>query len=558
MLTGRGCLASQALRLTRIEYNATRASPKTASLTPRIPKVLHLQVKTSVKHSPDELTAAALPTEWTLCLSGQLHDRVASAALPPAQKEHAKLLCRLSDVVQRVVVNLSRDHEPPGQNIVEWTRPLTHAGMDPACSQDFGDFDGLMVTRKVRDVRPFNVEILIDLRFEPARHKLSVPLRKLLGIHTESRQRVIKALYEYCRAKQLFDPATGRIMATPEIAAIFIPEGPEKAGPGKAEAGQGEAAKPAVKSEPADGSVGDKAKEGSAAADGTAAAEGKQDSAEPAVKKEGGEAVKKVGGEEAAPPKAAANGSAAAGGEASAAEAGTAALAAAAAAEAGAAGATQDAAPALPLLTIEQISAGLDMHLSAPDPLRIRQRVEVLPNPAAAAAVPGQGYTDAHGTNVKVYQLELDLDDRIVEYLEPPQFVAEVQRMEATLDGIMGRIRMSQRQHDFFRQLSGSSETFLQQLFMRTLGERLDQHQRAAGWPGEQRVDLFQKRRAQIYNTGWVESCLPTLLRTETEASPWAAAAEAAQKTRVPGAGRRSSRVSASPQFPNASGGGYG
>ena len=31
--------------------------------------------------------AAALPTEWTLCLSGQLHDRVTSAALPPAQKE---------------------------------------------------------------------------------------------------------------------------------------------------------------------------------------------------------------------------------------------------------------------------------------------------------------------------------------------------------------------------------------------------------------------------------------------------------------------------------------
>ena len=81
----------------------------------------------------------------------------------------------------------------------------------------------------------------------------------------------------------------------------------------------------------------------------------------------------------------------------------------------------------------------------------------------------------------------------------------------------------------------------------------------AAGWPGEERVDLFQKRRAQIYNTGWVESCLPTLLRTETEASPWAAAAEAAQKTRAPGAGRRSSRVTASPQFPNApGGGGYG
>ena len=75
---------------------------------------------------------------------------------------------------------------------------------------------------------------------------------------------------------------------------------------------------------------------------------------------------------------------------------------------------------------------------------------------------------------------------------------------------------------------------------------------------GEERVDLFQKRRAQIYNTGWVESCLPTLLRTETEASPWAAAAEAAQKTRAPGAGRRSSRVTASPQFPNAPGGGYG
>ena len=45
---------------------------------------------------------------------------------------------------------------------------------------------GLTLTRKVLDVRPFDVDILIELRFEPARFKLSGPLRKLLGIHTEA------------------------------------------------------------------------------------------------------------------------------------------------------------------------------------------------------------------------------------------------------------------------------------------------------------------------------------------------------------------------------------
>ena len=38
-------------------------------------------------------------------------------------------------------------------------------------------FDTLEVTRPVRDARPFDVDILIDLRFEPARFKVSEELR---------------------------------------------------------------------------------------------------------------------------------------------------------------------------------------------------------------------------------------------------------------------------------------------------------------------------------------------------------------------------------------------
>eukprot|EP01048_Picozoa_sp_COSAG05_P008108 COSAG05_NODE_602_length_8420_cov_13.540199_6_plen_144_part_00 len=65
-------------------------------------------------------------------------------------------------------------------------------------------------------------------------------------------------------------------------------------------------------------------------------------------------------------------------------------------------------------LTPELLSRALDRHLSAPDPLRIRHRVEVLRPTAASAPA--------------YYELKLDLDDKYVEYLDVPGYKPKVRR----------------------------------------------------------------------------------------------------------------------------------
>jgi hypothetical protein len=345
----------EVLRLTRIEYNATRASPKTASLTPRIPKTLHLEVKTELRHAPDERTAPTLPKEWSLTLTGRLLDRALKGGqtLPPRQKEHAQQLKRMSDVVQRVVIKLDPDHEPAGTSCVEWTRPVAAAGAsdNDARAQNLGHFDGLTLTRPVRDIRPFDVDILIELRFEPARFKLSAPLRRLLNIHTDTRQRVIKALYEYCKAKDLFDRATGAIHATPEIAAIFIPQA--------AAAAAAEVATSEVKLETA-----------AAAAD--------------AARWAAGEAISAKGYQKGARQTKGSTGTARKG-----------------------RGKSKAAAPPRPILPWDLITEGLNLHLSAPDVLRLRHRVELLPSPFGAMAQP---HSRVHNPDCQVHSYKVDLD----------------------------------------------------------------------------------------------------------------------------------------------------
>ncbi len=41
--------------------------------------------------------------------------------------------------------------------------------------------------------------------------------------------------------------------------------------------------------------------------------------------------------------------------------------------------------------------------------------------------------------------------DRIVEYLEPPQFIKKVQEIDDKLEKMQGRIASARKTHDFFR-----------------------------------------------------------------------------------------------------------
>jgi len=248
----------------------------------------------------------------------------------------------MSDVVQRVVIKLDPDHEPAGTSCVEWTRPFAAAGAseNDARAKHFGHFDGLTLTRPVRDIRPFDVDILIELRFEPARFKLSEPLRRLLGIHTDTRQRVIKALYEHCKAKRLFDPATGAIHATPEIAAVFIP------------------------------------RQGGTATNEIAPA---------------GVKVEQTGAVRTAPAR----------------------------------GESKVGAASRPTLTWDQITEGLNFHLSAPDVLRLRHRVELLPPPVEAMVQP-HSLAQNPECNVHTYKVDLDLDGKLHNLLRPNHVAEQI------------------------------------------------------------------------------------------------------------------------------------
>jgi uncharacterized membrane protein YgcG len=433
----------EALRLARIEYNATRASPKTASLTPRIPKTLQIHVMTQLHYAPDQPTAPTLPVEWSVRIAGKLLDRH-KQGVPKVQQEHGRMLRRFSDVVKRVVVGLDRQIEgSDAPHTIEWVRPpAEHAPVpgppsdEQVVSRYLGTFDALLVKRPVRDVRPFDIDILIDLRFEPARFKLSPAFQKMLGIHTETRQRVLKAFYEYLKTQKLFVPDSGAITITPELRELF--KVPDK---------------------------------------GT--------------------------------------------------------------------------------LTPELISAGLDFHLSAPDPLRIRHRVDLLrrdapPPPADTDAKADATTSDADGATTpavaasattaqkpapasQFFEAELDLDDRFVEYLDPPEFLPKVADIEDKIEKLSGRIAVASKQHEFFERLSTNSSDMLRELFMAELQKRLDEkrqrHNKAAGTNfadhlTDADMDIFLRQRAEFYASGWVEEVVPTAMAAKQAPPPWVACAK--------------------------------
>ena len=131
--------------------------------------------------------------------------------------------------------------------------------------------------------------------------------------------------------------------------------------------------------------------------------------------------------------------------------------------------------------------------------------------------------------------------DRIVEYLEPPQFIKKVQDIDDKLAKTYTRIVNARNAHDRFRRcvsfrvwtdfplvamlrtclenldigsrklthcsalhrLSADSEIELRQIFMQEFNKQLEQLQRAAGHAsGEEPIDLFLKRRANLFNLG--------------------------------------------------------
>ena len=95
---------------------------------------------------------------------------------------------KFTSFFRRVVVQLDPALYPENHTI-EWDRTQDHSL----------EADGFEVHRE--GDREVKVKILLDVAYSPPRYKLDTTLAGLLGIHTETRSRVILKLWQYIKMK---------------------------------------------------------------------------------------------------------------------------------------------------------------------------------------------------------------------------------------------------------------------------------------------------------------------------------------------------------------------
>ncbi|KAG8507204.1 SWI/SNF-related matrix-associated actin-dependent regulator of chromatin subfamily D member 1 [Galemys pyrenaicus] len=124
---------------------------------------------------------------WELRIEGRLLEDAAAA------KFGSKAKRKFSSFFKSLVIELDRDLYGPDKYLIEWYRT--------ASTQET---DGFQVKR------PGGVNvwctIILVLDYVPPQFKLDPRLARLLGIHTQTRPRVIQALWDYVKTRKLQDP----------------------------------------------------------------------------------------------------------------------------------------------------------------------------------------------------------------------------------------------------------------------------------------------------------------------------------------------------------------
>ncbi|CAJ0957558.1 unnamed protein product, partial [Mesorhabditis belari] len=135
---------------------------------------------------------------WELRVEGRLLDDTPQAAngqaTTPAnvqQRQQAKR--KFSSFFKSLVIELDKDIYGPDNHLVEWHRtPQTN------------ETDGFQVKRP--GDRAVKCTILLLLDHQPMKFKLHARLAKVLGIATETRPKIIEALWQYIKTHKLQDP----------------------------------------------------------------------------------------------------------------------------------------------------------------------------------------------------------------------------------------------------------------------------------------------------------------------------------------------------------------
>jgi SWI/SNF-related matrix-associated actin-dependent regulator of chromatin subfamily D len=142
------------------------------------------------------------PPHWIFRLEAHLLPLAGEATLRAGAASTGR--ARFSQLLRRVVV------EDESGQVAEWERGRGHAG----------EIDGIELKR--RGDREAQLRVLVWPDQGPPRYRLSADLAQLLGMASETRPRVLMALWQYVKLHRLQDPEDRKaIRCNPELARVL-------------------------------------------------------------------------------------------------------------------------------------------------------------------------------------------------------------------------------------------------------------------------------------------------------------------------------------------------
>lgn len=141
--------------------------------------------------APEKENEEGQIAQWELRVEGRLiDDDPAKIGLPLPQQSSAAIKRRFSTFFKSLVIELDKEIYGPDNHLVEWHK-------------NANETDGFQVKR-LGD-RNVKCTILLLLDHVPMKFKLDPRLARLLGIHTDTRPKIIESLWEYIKRHKLQD-----------------------------------------------------------------------------------------------------------------------------------------------------------------------------------------------------------------------------------------------------------------------------------------------------------------------------------------------------------------
>lgn len=154
-----------------------------------------LRIFVSTNYYPGKVEDASQPfpanSEWELRVEGRLIED----PLKPQKEANQKQKRKFSSFFKNLVIELDKELYGPENHLVEWHRTSTTQ-----------ETDGFQVKRAMVGKAEAKCSIFFMLDYQPAQFKLSGPLSRVLGIHTQTRSVIVGALWQYIKRNKLQDP----------------------------------------------------------------------------------------------------------------------------------------------------------------------------------------------------------------------------------------------------------------------------------------------------------------------------------------------------------------